>query len=232
MKTKFSLLLLTLSLLSWTSLQTRADTIALSFSNNLGEGIAKDATLGWSFSLSTSVSVTQLGVWDGPNQPIDAAPSIEPVGVSGGPVTVGDGLLSGELITIWTSTGTFITSATVPAAGGTLDSGFRYVSIAPTLLGAGNYVIGAYYGANNQDRNAAITNNITTAPQVTYGQGMAGAGNAFPVGPFAGGGIWGPNFQFVAPTNGVPETGASWALLAISLGGILGLRSITKRRAV
>lgn len=221
MKIKFSLLLLAVSLLSLIPLQSRADTIALTFSNASGSGIAKDTELGWSFSLSTNVLVTQLGSFDGPN------------GAFGNPN--GDGLQSNQLVTIWTSTGTMVTSATVLAGGGTLDSDFRFVSIAPTLLTAGNYVISNYYDPNNLDRNTEFNATVNTAPGVTYGdaRGPSSGGHAFPTFVFSGNGIWGPNFQFVAAPpngNGVPEAGSSWILLALSLGGTFGLRVISKRR--
>jgi hypothetical protein len=62
--------------------------------------------------------VTDLGVWDGN----------------------GGGLADSHIVTIWTSTGTFVTSGTVlVGTSGTLVDDFRYVSIAPTLLAAGNY---------------------------------------------------------------------------------------------
>jgi hypothetical protein len=215
MKTKFALATLAISLLSFSPLQIRANTIALSFTSHAGEGTAADSTLGWSFSLSTDILVTDLGVWDGPNSQAFGPP--------------GDGLRSDQLITIWTSTGTFVTSATVPAGGGTLASDFRYVSIAQTSLTAGNYVIGTYYTPGNLDRNAAISSTITTAPEVTYGEGRIGSGNAFPSSTFAGGGVWGPNFQFVEARNGVPEAGSSCVLLAIAITGMVGFRFMRQR---
>ena len=211
------LVLFSICLVSFAPLQTRGD-IALSFASYSGQGPgANNATIGWSFSLSTNIQVTDLGVWDGNNS------------TAFGPT--GDGLLNDQLITIWTSTGTFVTSATVPAGGGTLASDFRYVSIAPTLLNAGDYVIGSFYTTSsaNQDPNAEISSTITTAAGVTYGEGLEGAGNAFPTIMFSGGGVWGPNFQFVEARN-VPEAGASWILLALALVAIFSWRLLSPRR--
>lgn len=220
MKIRFLLLLTAIGLFPLFAFQVRADTIALSFANHSGEAVAGGApdgvTLGWSFSLSTSISVTQLGVWDGNNS------------TSFGPP--GDGLRSDQLITIWTSGGTAEASATVPAGGGTLAGDFRYVSIAPQLLGPGNYVIGTHFTINNQDPNAAISSTITTASGVTFIEGRIGTGNAFPMGTFAGGGVWGPNFQFVPGQVSVPDAGASCVLLGIALAGVLGLRLVLTRR--
>ena len=133
---------------------------------------------------------------------------------------------------IWTSTGTFITSATVPAGGGTLVNDFRYVSIAPTLLTAGSYVISNYYSPTNQDPNTEFSTMVTTAPGVTYGQALEGTttGNIFPTFVLSGTGVWGPNFQFTAATNGVPETGSSCVLLASALATLFGLRFIFRIR--
>ncbi|MFL6530613.1 MAG: hypothetical protein ACJ8KX_09105 [Chthoniobacterales bacterium] len=200
-----SLLLVAATLLFAGLIQTRADTPALSsFSNDGGRGTASDVTLGWDFTLSNSVTVTSLGVWDGNNGPTN------PFGPEG------DGLLTDHLVSIWTSTGSFVASVLVPAGGGTLLNGFRYAAIAPTFLAAGKHVIGAYYAVGNQDRNAALMTTITTAAGVTFGQPRADGGNAFPVGTLSGNGVFGPNFQFVTGRVGVPEGGSSATLLAIS----------------
>ena len=210
-----TLALITVSLLLLCPLQTRADTVALSFSSHSGEGTTQNVTAGWSFTLSSNISVTELGAWDGNNS------------VAFGPP---DGLTSDQLITIWTSAGTLVTSATVPAGSGTLVNDFRFVSIAPTLLTAGSYVIGDYYSPTNSDPNAAISSTITTAPGVTYGQGLDGVGNAFPTSPFAGGGIWGPNFQFVPAGVSTPDTGSTLYLLGLALAGLFGVSRIRSLR--
>lgn len=57
-----------------------------------------------------------------------------------------DGLAEAHAIGLWDSGGTLLASAVVPAGtGGTLVSGFRYVPIAPVLLGPGNYRVGAVF---------------------------------------------------------------------------------------
>ena len=83
--------------------QTRANTIALDFSGGIEGSGGANTTLGWAFSLSSSVLVTDLGIFDGPRS------------------TAGDGLADSHLISIWTSGGTLVTSTTVPAGtSGTL----------------------------------------------------------------------------------------------------------------
>jgi hypothetical protein len=62
----------------------RADTIALSFTGGSLGNAGQDLTFGYAFTLSSSVLVTQLGLWDQGN----------------------DGLNTSHDVTIWTSTGT------------------------------------------------------------------------------------------------------------------------------
>src|SRR5438067_7182652 len=45
-------------------LQTRADTIALGFTGGALGARGANATVGWAFTLSSPVLVTQLGLWD------------------------------------------------------------------------------------------------------------------------------------------------------------------------
>lgn len=216
MKTKFSLMLIAITSFLVSQLQTRADTIALSFSNDGGSGTTQDVTAGWEFSLASDVFVTQLGAWDENNtDPLVLPP--------------GDGLRSNQLITIWTSTGTFVTSATVPAGGGTLIDGFRYVSIPSTLLTAGSYVIGDYYDPTNSDPNVEFGKTITTAPGVTWLDARDDSGNAFPTFVLSGNGVFGPNFQFV---NAIPDAGATFVLLALALGAIFSGQLVLSRRGI
>jgi hypothetical protein len=85
-------------------------------------------TFGYAFTLSSPVLVTQLGLWDEGN----------------------NGLISSHAVTIWTSTGTQLVQATIPAGtGGTLTNGFRYVSIAPFSLAAGTYTIAGFYSPDS-----------------------------------------------------------------------------------
>ena len=107
---------------------------------------------------------------------------------------------------------------------GTLVDDFRYFSIAPTPLAAGNYVIGGYY-FNSIDYAASQASGITTAPELTYGQARTGSGNAFPSSTSSFPGLFGPNFQFISANgNGVPEGGGTLALLGIAVIAIGGFR--------
>jgi hypothetical protein len=204
------------ALIACGSLQTRADTIALSFTGGLelASGL-NGPTVGWAFTLSSQVSVTQLGLFD-----FD-----------------GNGFGTDHIVAIWTSTGTQLGQVTIASGtSGTLINGFRYVSIAPLLLPAGDYTIGGYYPFPGTDTFAAFANSITTTSGVTY---LGSRADFFPFGVFgfpagdifdSDNSYFGPNFQF---TGGVPtpDSGSTWALLLVSVTAAFGLNLLLHRRS-
>ena len=124
---------------------TRADTIALSFTEGSAGPAIQNLTFGYTFTLSSPVLVTQLGLWDQGN----------------------DGLNASHVVSIWTSTGTQEAQVTIPSGtGATLTNGFRYVSIPSVLLPAGSYTIGGFY-SRNTDNFAYFASTITPASGVT-----------------------------------------------------------------
>jgi hypothetical protein len=187
-------------------LQTQGNTIALSFTGG-NVGATPNFTLGWAFTLSSPVLLTDLGVWD----------------------RFGTGLAESHLVSVWTSTGTQVVGAqgTVsPGAGPTFTNGFRYVSILPVLLPAGNYTIGAFY-PTSIDALTFVASTIATTPGVTYDGSRAELGNAFP--PGTGGNsnsYFGPNFQFIA----VPEA-STVTLLLLGAGAMFGLKFFVRCEA-
>src|SRR5438270_6234699 len=149
---------LTAALIAFCPLQTRANTIALSFTGGTAVGIGANVTAGWAFTLSSPVLVTELGLWDFGN----------------------DGFDTSHVVTIWTSTGTQEAQGTIPSgAGAILTNGFRYVSIAPVLLPAGSYTIGGFYSVGSEEV-ASIASATTTASGVTFDGSRFGFGFAFP----------------------------------------------------
>jgi hypothetical protein len=231
MKTRISSLLpasalVIVSTMAFCSLQMRADTIALSFTSGAGSGTQQphNLTLGWSFTLSSSILVTQLGLWDG------AGPG------TGG--SVGDGFGSAHDVTLWTSAGVSLATATIPAGTtANLVNDFRYVSLlSPTLLAPGTYVISAYYAQTSFDIDFANAGTITTASGVTYGTAgdLSGAssspfhgsrsilGNFFPTTDieFAPKSFFGPNFQF---NGAVPEASSTLMLLLLGVAAIFSV---------
>lgn len=203
--------LFTVALIACCPLHTRADTIALSFSDSGNFGFPLvDQTRGWAFTLSSPVLVTELGLWDRGN----------------------DGLGKSHVVTIWTGTGTQEIQGTIPSGtGATLTNGFRYVSIAPLLLPAGNYTIGGFYSPS-PDNIAFLASAIATASGVTYDGSRGGFGFAFPPGDISSlsDSYFGPNFQFSAPTS-TPDSGSTWALLLLGMTGAFGLNLLLHSRS-
>jgi hypothetical protein len=168
--------------------------------------------LGWSFSVDTSVTLKELGVWD----------------------DGGDGFGQAHQVGLWTEAGDLLGSTLVQAGTATPSQGpvvagglFRFAPVADIVLNVGEtYVIGAFF--NGDDQFVWDAGGMSTASQILFGQtrfGDVDSGFTFPDNnlppEFAGRlGIVGPNFTFV------PEP--STALL---LGlGIIGLAKTRRRR--
>ena len=135
-------------------------------------------------------------------------------------------------MTVWTSTGIQVAQGTVPSGtSGTLVDSFRYSSIAPVRLAAGNYTIGAFYISGSRDPIAFLATTVTTAAGVHYDGSRFGNGNAFPQGDPANfpHSYFGPNFQFTA--TGVPDSAATWTLLLLGLTATFGLQFLVPRLA-
>lgn len=170
-----------------------AQTPALSFTGGSFLG-ANAGTYGWAFTLSNTITVTDLGYFD----------------------FGGNGLNQSHDVGIWTSSGTLLVSATVPSGtAGTLIDGFRYTLITPTILPPGDYVIGGFESGSSGDPIVVTATTITTASGITYnGSAISGATSfSFPSEPGQGNSYFGPNFEF----NNVPEP-TTVALLV--LGGL------------
>jgi hypothetical protein len=190
----------------------RANTIALSFAGAEVGVLVPDFTYGWAFTLSGAVLVTDLGLWDEGS----------------------DGLQYEHTITIWDNTTMAVMAqATVKNTGTTLVDGFRYVSLASSvLLLPGDYTIGGYnpppdFSPEYLRQNAAT---ITTASGVTYNGSRSAPGNFFPAGDIFDNpnSYFGPNFQFT-PVRSVPDAGSALMLLAFSAVAIFGLNLLQRK---
>lgn len=203
------------ALIAFCPLATRANMIALSFTGGGLVAAGADQTFGWAFTLTSPVLLTDLGVFDFP----DRFPP---------------GLAESHLVTVWTTTGIQVAQGTVPSGtSGTLVDSFRYSSIAPVLLAAGDYTIGAFYISGSRDFVPYLATTVTTAAGATYDGSRFGNGNAFPQGDPANhpNSYFGPNFQFTAEANGVPDSAATWTLLLLGLTATFGLQFLVPRLA-
>jgi len=199
--------LVTVALIAFCPLQTRADTIALNSTISAVSFAHENSTKGWAFTISSPVLMTQLGLWDQGN----------------------NGLNASHVVTIWTSTGTLVAQTTIPSGtGATLTDGFRYVSITSVLLPAGSYTIGGFYSVRS-DAFAGNPSTLTTASGITYNGSRSARGFAFPARNFFGNvnSYFGPNFQFTT----VADSGSTWALLLLGVTAAFGLNSLLHRRS-
>ncbi len=115
----------------------------VSFSNNAG-----GFNLGYKFNLSQSVLVTQLGYYNG----------------------IDGGMFMNHDVGLYTAAGVLLATTTVIPTD-TLDGIFRYHSIVPVNLAAGDYVlvgVAGYDPGNPVDKYTHDPNNITFDPRFTF----------------------------------------------------------------
>ncbi|HZJ16509.1 MAG TPA: DUF4082 domain-containing protein [Chthoniobacteraceae bacterium] len=189
----------------FTGPDARAGLVAVDLVDNDSRGfLTMPTTEGWSFKPNVNVTVTHLGFLD----------------------YEGDGLNFSHAVGLWLNGGALLGSTTVQTSDPLLD-GFRYTSLTPINLLAGQtYVIGAFYSPNSDFLRVVPfgASSFSTAPEISY------LGARYVVGPNSlqrpdvvstTTGFWGPNFQFT-PTV-VPEPGT--ALFGFALvGAIVGFR--------
>ncbi len=189
----------------------RADVIAITpgtggLENNLWNG---NSTIGYDFTLTSSVTVTELGFFD---------------------ANLAEGPADSHPVGIWNSDGTLLASATVPSgAPSLLIDGFDFVSISPVVLGPGSYAIGAYGLMTSPDQFEFGESGSTTIAGLTLGGAVEtfDTGLTFPTSPeaFATEGYFGPDFLV---GQAVPEP-STITLLALPFGLVV-LFSIRRRR--
>lgn len=177
-----------------------ADQFGVDFSNTSGATSLGNPpfTLGWEFTVSTTIQVNELAFYDdGEN-----------------------GLADSHEIGIWNSSGTLVASGTVLAGTASpLVDQFREVAVSATL-GAGDYFIGALFVDGNDPvwfPGSSLTD-FSSAPGITYdGATFAGGGSlADPTTADSSPGFFGADFSF----SSTPEP-SSVALLGTLLVAVL-----------
>jgi hypothetical protein len=175
---------------------------------------AVNVTIGWGFTLTTPLTVTDLGYFAGNSGLVDP----HPVG-------------------IWNSVGNLLVGGTVPSGvTGSLVSGFRFVPITPLILGVGAYTIGGFDPGTSPDPFLFSVQSITPIAGLSFGPGTVFT-NAdsltrptTPVPEFSNkNGFFGPNFLVGTGATAIPEPGAIGTTL-LGLATVIGAFLATRRR--
>jgi len=182
-----------------------AQTPAVTYATTGTLSDSRPFTLGWAFNLSASTTVTQLGVWNG-------------------------GTLGNYMAGIWTIGGTSVVSTNVLSTDPVLGD-YRWGSITPVVLGAGDYVVGAEF---REGLFPSFATGVVTIPSLTWigDRQEFGGGLNFPTydsgGSYGSNGILWANFATDANTT-VPEP-STWALMLVGLAAV-GMTSRRRRLA-
>jgi PEP-CTERM motif len=144
------------------------------------------------------------------------------------------GLSNSHPVGIWNSGGVLLGSATVPAGTtGTLLDGFRFVSVTPFTLGAGDYTIGAYGSQTSSDQfewglsGSSSVAGLSMGNAVISGYGPTALTLPTTVEAVVDQAYFGPDFMVASPAA-VPEPPTA-NILAIMLG-LAGFFRVVRRK--
>lgn len=135
--------------------------------------------IGWRFSVSEEVQITDLGVWN-----VDQTGGIE----------------SPHIVGVWDGSQALMDSVTVDGSG-TVVGDWIYASVTPIIVSPGEtYTIGALYFSGDSDWYISSATNVTTDPGVTWIESVYPfedeLGFAYPELSTSSFGRFGPNFLF------------------------------------
>lgn len=191
------------------SAQAAPTALGVDFTGGTVYGVGGYNNVGWSFNVSTSITIDGLGLFD----------------------AGADGLNNRHQVGLWRTDGTLLAQATVfsgstavaSAAGGLGQ--WLFADIGALTLDTGDYVLGAFFADDDSDLVIASASGLTAASGLTYVSSLASdaATLAMPgtyglVEP----GVFGPNLRLAEAT--VPEP-ASLALVSLAL-----MASFVRRR--
>jgi hypothetical protein len=187
----------------------RAQTVALSFSNDGGFTNGFTGTLGWEFTVNSTENLIDFGFYN-----------------NGGTIA------TSHQVGLWDASGDLLTSGTVgPSAADTTIGYFDYSPTTPYTLQAGDtYIIGTLLSSSDFFYYDPST--ITTDPSISYVQTQFDVNDTpsltFPQTtdfPSNGYGYFGPSFEVptIQGPTGVPEPGA-FLVLPLGLAILAGVR--------
>jgi hypothetical protein len=181
----------------------QAQTTAVTNITGASTALNADFSLGWEFTPTSNLLVNQLGVFDENS----------------------NGLSSSHQVGIFRVSDQALVASTVVSTGNTLDSGFRYANITPTVLTSGqNYIVAALYTTAGVDRFMFDSTSFTTSSALTFVTPRFSNTSSFvfPTTSFPGPkGYFSANFKFAV----APEPGT---LAFLMVGGVLA--AIKRRR--
>lgn len=147
-------------------------------------------TLGWSFTVDSTITVTGLGAYD----------------------LGGDGFAAAHAVGLWDASQNLLASTSVDSSGQLID-GFRYAGISALTLTPGTYFVGAA-DLGTGDGYLLEASTVTIAG-VTFlnSQFASGGGLLFPASAGVPGSYFGGNFL----VGEIPEPG-TWAMMIAGFG--------------